>query len=178
MEQPKGFDLAEGKYFVCKLKKALCGLKQTPRGWYARLDHYIQQQGFKKGFAGSNLYMKVDKDKLLITLIYVDDLIFGSNNDEMSHIFAQNISKEFEMSMIGQLSYCLEVHVTQTKAGCKLSKDDESPMVDATIYRSMIRGILYLTASRVDIMQAIEMVARFQSAPKESHMLVVKRILR
>ena len=70
------------------MKKALYGLKQAPRAWYARLDHYIQQQGFKKGVEGSNLYMKMDEDKLLVTLVYVDDLIFASNNDEMSHEFA------------------------------------------------------------------------------------------
>ena len=64
MEQPEGIDLADGKDFVCKLKKALYGLKQTPRVWYAKLDHYLQQEGLKKGVAGSNIYMKIDKDKL------------------------------------------------------------------------------------------------------------------
>ena len=88
MEQPKAFNLIEGKDFVCKLKKALYGLKQAPRAWYARLDHYLQQHGFKKGVAGSNLYIKTNEDKLLVTLVYVDDLIFASNNDEMSHEFA------------------------------------------------------------------------------------------
>lgn len=122
MEQPKGFDLAEGKDFVCKLKKALYGLKQAPRAWYARLDHYLQQQNFKKGVAGSNLYIKMDKDKLLITLVFVDDLIFASNNDEMSHEFAQNMSKEFEMSMIGELSYFLGLQVSQTTAGMFISQ--------------------------------------------------------
>ena len=39
MEHPEGFDLAEGKDFVCKLKKALYGLKQAPRAWYAKLDY-------------------------------------------------------------------------------------------------------------------------------------------
>ena len=114
MEQPEGFNLAKGKDFVCKLKKALYGLKQAPRAWYERLDHYLQQQGFKKGVAGSNLYIKMDEDKLLVTLVYVDDLVFDSNNDEMSHEFAQNMSKEFEISMIGDLSYFLALQLSQT----------------------------------------------------------------
>ena len=50
--------------------------------------------------------------------------------------------------------------------------------VDATLYRSIIGALLYLTASRPDIMQAVGMVTIFQSAPKESHLIVVKRILR
>ena len=93
MEQLEGFNLAEGKDLVCKLKKEIYGLKQAPRAWYARLDHYLQQQGFKKVVARSNLYIKTDEDKLLVTLVYVDDLNFASNNDEMSHEFAQNMSK-------------------------------------------------------------------------------------
>lgn len=68
MEQPEGCYLAEGKDFVCKLKMTLYELKQTPRAWYTRLDHYIQQQGFKNGVERSNLYMKMEKDKLLSLL--------------------------------------------------------------------------------------------------------------
>ena len=48
MEQLEGFDLTAGKDLICKLKKDLYGLKQAPRAWYARLDNYLQQQGFKK----------------------------------------------------------------------------------------------------------------------------------
>lgn len=209
MEQPEGFNLTEGKNFVCKLKKELYGLKQDPRAWYARLDHYIKQQGFKKGVAGSNLYIKTDEDKLLVTLIYVDDLIFARNNDEVSHEFSQNMSKEFEMSMIGELSYFLGLQVSQTTTGmfiyqakylkymlkrygmencapmstpmttsCKLSKNDDSPLVDATHYRSIIGALLYLTTTRTDIIQVVGMVGRFQLAPKQSHLLAIKRILR
>eukprot|EP00253_Pinus_taeda_P004113 PITA_04113 len=203
----RGFNLTEGKDYVCKLKKALYGLKQAPKAWYAILDHYLQQQGFKKGVARSNLYIKTDEDKLLVILVYLDDLIFASNNDEMSHEFSQNMSKQFEMSMIGELSYFLGLQVFQTMAGmfisqakylknmlkrygmedcalkstpmttnCKLSKDDDSPPVDATHYRSTIGALLYLIAMRPNIMQAIGMVGRFQSAPKQSHLTTVKRI--
>ena len=69
---------------VCKLKKALYGLKQAPRAWYYRLEKYIQQQGFTKGFPNSNLYTKIENDKLLIIIVYVDDIIFGSNEESMS----------------------------------------------------------------------------------------------
>eukprot|EP00253_Pinus_taeda_P022104 PITA_22104 len=200
----KGF-----KIYQMYLKKTLYGLKQAHRAWYARLDHYLQQQGFKKGVARSNLYIKTDKDKLLVTLVYVDDMIFASNNDEMSHEFSQNMSKEFEMSMIGDLSHFLRLQVSQTTIGmfisqvkylkdmlkrygmedcapkstpmttnCKLSKNDDSPQVDATYYRSISGALLYLIATRPDIMQAIGMVGRFQSAPKQSHLLAIKIILR
>ena len=154
--------------------------------------------------AGSNLYIKTNEGKLLVTFVYVDDLIFASNNDEMSHEFSQNMSREFEMSMIGELSHFLGLQVSQTRAGlfisqakylkgmlkrygmedcapmstpmttpmttnCKLRKNNDSPPVDATHYRSTIGSLLYLTAMRTDTMQAVGMVGRFQSAPKQSH---------
>ena len=67
---------------------------------------------------------------------------------------------------------------TPMTVGCKLSKEDESKTVDQKLYRSMIRSLLYVTTSRPDVKQAVGMVARFQAAPKESHVQVVKRIFR
>lgn len=61
---------------------------------------------------------------------------------------------------------------------CKLSKDDDSPKENQKRYRSMIGGLLYLTQTRTDIMNAVGLIARFQADPKESHVVVVKRIFR
>jgi hypothetical protein len=67
---------------------------------------------------------------------------------------------------------------TPMVTGCKLSKDDDSPDVDQSSYRSMIGSLLYITTSRSDIMHDVGMVGRYQSAPKQSHLLAVKRIFR
>jgi hypothetical protein len=68
--------------------------------------------------------------------------------------------------------------ITPMVVGCKLSKDDISTDVDQRTYRSMIGSLLYITASRPDIMQVVGMVGRFQSAPKQNHLVVVKRIFK
>ncbi|GJR97480.1 hypothetical protein Tco_0269654 [Tanacetum coccineum] len=60
----------------------------------------------------------------------------------------------------------------------KLTKDEECESVDSTKYRGMIGSLLYLTASRLDIMFSVCLFARFQEAPKTSHLEVVKRIFR
>ncbi|KAH9792991.1 Integrase catalytic domain-containing protein [Citrus sinensis] len=60
----------------------------------------------------------------------------------------------------------------------KLDKDEKGKEVDIKIYRGMIESLLYLTASRPDIMFSVCLCARFQSCPKESHILAVKRIFR
>jgi hypothetical protein len=59
-----------------------------------------------------------------------------------------------------------------------LRKYDDSKSIDQTKYRSMIGSLLYVTTSRPNVMQEFGQVARFQSAPKESHVLAVKRIFR
>ena len=66
------------------MKKALYGLKQAPRAWYSRLDNYLRQQGYRKGNIGSNLYIKEENDSLVIVEIYVDDIIFGSDDENLS----------------------------------------------------------------------------------------------
>ena len=69
IEQPDGFKLGNDPNLLCRLKKALCGLKQAPRAWYFHLDEYLHQQGFAKGSTDNNLYIKVDNNKMLILVV-------------------------------------------------------------------------------------------------------------
>jgi hypothetical protein len=78
------------------LNKTLYGIKQAPRAWYSRMDKYLLQQGFKRDMSNINIYLRIEKDSLLVTVVYVDDIIFEYNNDESSHKFSQEMSKEFE----------------------------------------------------------------------------------
>ncbi|CAM8893154.1 unnamed protein product [Rhodiola kirilowii] len=59
-----------------------------------------------------------------------------------------------------------------------LTKNESSPRVDPTLYRGMIGSLLYLTASRPDILFSVCLCARFQADPRETHVKAVKRILR
>jgi hypothetical protein len=83
IEQLEGFQLSENTDYVCKLKKALYGLKEAPRAWCFRLDKYLQQARFKKGGADNNLYIKVSQGNILLIEVYVDDIIFGSDDDRL-----------------------------------------------------------------------------------------------
>jgi hypothetical protein len=179
VEQPEGFMLTENQDYVCKLKKSLYGLKQAPRAWFSRLDQYLQKQGYKRGITDNNLYIKIEDQNMIVVVVYVDDIIFGSNLTIMSRKFATEMQEEFEMSMLGELSFFLGLQVTQSEkgifisqtkyikemlkkfqmedskpvstpmvTGCKLSLDDDSPKVDQTMYRSMIRSFLYSTTTR------------------------------
>src|SRR4051812_41926816 len=61
---------------------------------------------------------------------------------------------------------------------CIQEKYEVSSKVDQKVYRGIISSLLYLTASRPDILFSVCLCARFQSDPRESHLTVVKRILR
>ena len=208
IEQTEGFKFINKEDYVCKLKKALYGL-QAPRAWYEILDAYLVLQNFKRGSADSNLYCKVIGENMIIIEVYVDDIIFGSDDERMSKEFAKLIQHEFEMSMLGEINFFLGLQIIQSTdgifihqtkyvndmlrrfqfedckpvstpmtVGCKLSKEDVSKDADQRTYRSMIGSLLYVTASRPDVKQAVGMVARFQSEPNESHVLAIKRIFR
>jgi hypothetical protein len=121
MEQPKGFKLSDNPDLVCKLKKDLYGLKQAPRAWYHRLDTSLKDKGFKRGTTDNNLYIKTEDNNLLIVLVYVDDIIFGCNKDSLVQLFAFSMESEFEISMIGELSFFLGLRIIQRHEGMFIS---------------------------------------------------------
>jgi hypothetical protein len=107
---------------VCKLKKALYGLKQAPRAWYSRLDKYLQQLGFRKGSADNNLYIKVSQGNILLIEVYVDDIIFGSDDERLSQKFAKDMHNEFEMSLLGELSFFIGLQIRRSNQGIFISQ--------------------------------------------------------
>jgi hypothetical protein len=100
----------------------LYGLKQAPRACYSRMDKYLQQTGFRKGSADNNLYIKVSQDSILLIEVYVDDIIFGSDDDRLSQKFAKDMQNEFEMALLGELSFFLGLHIHQRNQGIFISQ--------------------------------------------------------
>ena len=115
------------------------------------------------------------------------------------------MSKEFEMSMIGELSFFLGLQIKQLKDGIFISQskylkdmlkkfglenakpmatnghldlDEGGTMVDQNFFCSIIGSFLYITASRPDVMFSVCMCARFQASPRQVHLKAAKRILR
>jgi Asp-tRNA(Asn)/Glu-tRNA(Gln) amidotransferase C subunit len=82
-----------------------------------------------------------------------------------------------EMIKRFRIEYCKPV-TTPMQTSCKLRKDDDSKSTDQRQYKSMIGRLLYVTTSRLDVMQALGKVACFQATPKERHVVAVKRIFR
>ena len=64
-----------------------------------------------KGNEDNNIYIKVNQNNLLIIEVYVDGIIFGNNDDRMSQKFAKDMHNEFEISLLGELSFFLRLHI-------------------------------------------------------------------
>ncbi|GJT94910.1 retrovirus-related pol polyprotein from transposon TNT 1-94 [Tanacetum coccineum] len=178
--QPPGFIDFEKPDHVYKLKKALYGLKQAPKAWYDRLKAFLIKHEYKMGMVDNTLFTKKKSSNLIIVQIYVDDIIFGSTCQDMCDEFAKIMHDEFEMSMMEILKkFGLEeskLMKTPMSSDTILTKDEDCETVDSTKYQGMIGSLLYLTASRGDIMFSVCLCARFQEAPKTSHLEAVKRI--
>ena len=107
VEQPPSFEDDKKPNHVYKLKKALYGLKQAPRAWYDRLRDFLLSKGFIIGKVDTTLFTKKIGKDLFVLQIYVDDIIFGSINQDFYEEFGNMMANEFDMSMIGELSYFL-----------------------------------------------------------------------
>ncbi|GJU22674.1 retrovirus-related pol polyprotein from transposon TNT 1-94 [Tanacetum coccineum] len=175
VSQPDGFVDPEFPDHEYRLKKALYGLKQAPRAWYDKLSSFLIEHHFTKVF---------------------------------STRFANLLKNNFEMSMMGELKFFLGLQVHQSPRGIFISQsqyaiellkkhgiDDcvsmSTPMaterLDAnlhgtftnqTTYHRMIRGLMYLIASRPNIAFATFVCSRYQARPTVKHLKEVKRIFR
>ena len=87
------------------LSKALYGLKQSPRAWYERLQDFLIEKGFTIGKVDTTQFTKKLDGHIFICQVYADDIIFGSSNEDSCKEFGELMSKEFEMSMIGELIF-------------------------------------------------------------------------
>ena len=110
VEQPLGFEVRDRDTRVCRLKKALYGLKQAPRAWYERIDSYLMKLGFTRSNANPNLYFKVDRERPLILVLYVDDL-FLTGADPLIHQCKRELASEFEMKDLRLMHYFLGLEV-------------------------------------------------------------------
>ena len=113
MKQPLGFKDVDHPEHVYFLDKALYRLKQAPRSWYDRLAKFLLKNGYKRGVIDKTLFILEEEGKILVVQVYIDDIIFGSTNLGLVEKFKDLMSSDFEMSMIGELSFFLGLQITQ-----------------------------------------------------------------
>ncbi|GKA86097.1 putative ribonuclease H-like domain-containing protein [Tanacetum coccineum] len=167
VHQPPGFVDPAHPNKVYKVIKALYGLHQARRAWYETRSSFLLENGFRRGTIDKTLFIKKNKsDIMLVQVKQQPDRIFISQDK-----YVADILKKFDFCSI-------KTTTTPIESNKPLVKDKDGVDVDVHVYRSMIGSLMYLTASRPDIMFAVCACARFQVTPKASHLNAVKRIFR
>ncbi|GJS65006.1 putative ribonuclease H-like domain-containing protein [Tanacetum coccineum] len=123
VNQPPGFVDPHHPNKVYKVIKALYGLHQAPRAWYARLSTFLLKHGYRRGAIDKTLFIKRDRKDIMLVQVYVDDIIFGSTKTSMVKEFEELMQKEFTMSSLGELTFFLGLQVKQSTAGIFISQD-------------------------------------------------------
>jgi hypothetical protein len=103
VKQPPSIESAEFPHRVYRIRKALYGLKQAPRAWYGHLRGFLFNKGFEMVKVDKTLFLLRQGNDILIVQVYVDDIVFGGSSHSLVAMFAEDMSKEFEMSVMGEL---------------------------------------------------------------------------
>ncbi|KAE8708208.1 hypothetical protein F3Y22_tig00110348pilonHSYRG00083 [Hibiscus syriacus] len=211
MQQPPGFEQEDecNRPLVCKLKKALYGLRQAPRNWHAKLKENLMQMGFVVSRADSSLFIQQNDGNYTYALVYVDDIVITGQNSSAIENVVSMLQSRFSLKDLGVLSFFLGIEVkhrnnsvvlSQKKyilellektgmlnaASCatpmvvspKLSHEEGELIQNASEYRSIVGSLLYICHTRPDISFGVGQVAQHMHAPRETHFVAVKRILR
>ncbi|WVZ70502.1 hypothetical protein U9M48_019164 [Paspalum notatum var. saurae] len=196
VRQPPGFESARFPN-----RKALYGLKQAPRAWYARLKSFLLKSGFVMGSVDKTLFLLSRGGDTLIVQIYVDNKIFGGSSHALVSSFAKQMSREFEMSLMGELQYFLGLQIKQGPKGtfvhqAKYTRDilkkfemgDSKPMTTPMstnmaldtdedgeeVDQKEFRGMI----GSLLYLTATRPDIQFAASPRTSHRQAVKRIFR
>ena len=206
MIQPDGY--SDGTPKVCKLKKSLYGLKQSPRCWNKRFVNFMSSVGLIESNADPCLFVRKTKTSKLIVVIYVDDgLVTGTDETEIEE-FLNGLKTEFKITVSTAQQY-LGIQIVVTPDGSillhqeayarkilekfgmaeakpvqtPLDKDNtnetNAPLQHAVPYREAIGSLMFLaTVTRPDLAFAVSVVARSMEQPTENDWRKVKRIFR
>jgi hypothetical protein len=122
MNVPPGYTVSSGDQTVCRLQRALYGLKQSPRAWFGRFSLAMKKYGFQQSNSDHTLFLKHNKGRVTALIIYVDDMIITGNDTEEISKIQRQLGTEFEMKNLGGLKYFLGIEVARSNEGIFISQ--------------------------------------------------------
>ena len=122
MQQPPGFIDSSYSDHVCHLKKAIYGLRQSPRAWYMELKSYLVGCGSVNSKSDASLFISHNNHTTLFLLVYVDDIIVTGNSPSAVQQCISNLTTRFSLKDLGTLSYFLGVQAAHIPHGLFLSQ--------------------------------------------------------
>ena len=114
MKQPKGFIVKGQEHLVCRLKRSIYGLKQSPRCWNYALDTKLKKMGFIPTASDPCIYMSSEGEMFVIG-VYVDDIVLAGKSDKRIEEVKKTLAKQFDIKDMGKLHYFLGMKVIQNE---------------------------------------------------------------
>ncbi|XP_073811779.1 uncharacterized protein [Musca autumnalis] len=126
MEPPEGI---EGDFVgkVCRLNKAIYGLKQASRQWNKKLDAALKSLNLRQSNMDPCIYYNISGPKIFFIAVYVDDILIFSNNDAFKDKVKSELQRSFSMKDLGAAKNCVGLHITR-------NRDKGEIYVDQTIH--------------------------------------------
>ncbi|RVW14708.1 Retrovirus-related Pol polyprotein from transposon RE1 [Vitis vinifera] len=123
MEQPPGF-VAEGESgLVCRLRRSLYGLKQSPRAWFGRFSSVVQEFGMLRSAADHSVFYHHNSlGQCIYLVVYVDDIVITGSDQDGIQKLKQHLFTHFQTKGLGKLKYFLGIEIAQSSSGVVLSQ--------------------------------------------------------
>ncbi|RVX19308.1 Retrovirus-related Pol polyprotein from transposon RE2 [Vitis vinifera] len=123
MEQPPGF-VAQGESgLVCRLRRSLYGLKQSPRAWFSRFSSVVQEFGMLRSIADHSVFYHHNSlGQCIYLVVYVDDIVITGSDQDGIQKLKQHLFTHFQTKDLGKLKYFLGIEIAQSSSGVVLSQ--------------------------------------------------------
>ena len=199
MKKPLGF-VAQGEIGkVCRLRKSLYGLKQSPRAWFGKFSQAVEEFGMQKSKSDHSVFYKKSSSCIILLVVYVDDIVITGSHSKGISSLKSFLQSQFHTKNLRMLRCFLGIEVMRSKNGIFLSqrkyvfdllsktgklgvKPCSSPMVpsvhltredetfeDLERYRRLVGNLNYLTTTRHDIAHLVSVVSQYMSSPIVDH---------
>ena len=206
MRQPTGFRSPDHPNWVCKLKKSIYGLKQSPRIWNERLSSVLEDIGCHRCKLDPCIYFCSSRDALVAC--FVDDILVAGERVQRDKI-TEHLQSSFKIKRLGLVKNYLGVNISSTEEGFQLSQttyidtlldrfgmtschpsptpyssgqvseEHLKPLEDRSLYLQIVGALIYLASiTRPDIAWVVHLLSRKLSSPSVYHFQMAKRVLR
>ena len=122
MEVPLGCSNKQTIGKVCKLKKSLYGLKQSPRAWFDRFRRAVCDMGYSQCSGDHPVFYRHKGSYITILAVYVDDIVITGDDVEDIRGLKERLGKAFEVKDLGRLRYFLGIEIARSSKGIILSQ--------------------------------------------------------
>jgi hypothetical protein len=151
IRQPPGFENLKFPNRVYKLSKALYRLKQAQREWYSRIKTFLLDHGNVMESVDKTLFTLKHGNDFLLVQIYMGDIIFGGSSHVLVSGFQEMMEKEFQMSMMRELTFFLGIQVKQMKQGAFIHQDKYTKDLMKKFNMSELKPVLTLMSTATEL---------------------------